>query len=161
MQGRKRVMRMLAHTQEAGAPIQILMQAMTLALVAFGYIAWRGIDPYVGIAVLFVLILAGILSWGYLYVEVLGLFRAKRSSVATMDPVQVYAMTPYQEMMIRTVTLPNLRNNRAIAPQLGIDTSEIDESIRRVEAWQENGFIPKEQFPPELAHHYKTEGHRL
>ncbi|MGB1586993.1 MAG: hypothetical protein ACPHID_08140 [Thermoplasmatota archaeon] len=161
MKTRKRLMRMLAHTQEAGAPIQILMQAMTLTLVAFGYIAWRGFNTYYGIALLFVLILGAILAWGYLYVEVLGLFRAKRASVATMDPVQVYAMTPYQEMMIRTVTLPNLRNNRAIAAHLGLDTTEIDASIANVEAWQANGFIPKDQFPPELLHHYKTEGHRL
>lgn len=159
---RKRVMGVLARTQEGATVVALLMQSMTLTLVAFEYIRWRGFNTYLGILILFSLIVTGIMVWGYIYVEVFGLFKAKKSTVVKMDPVHIYALTPYQEMMLRTANLPQLRHFLAQAQAQGLPTEDLQESITRIERWVEKGFIPRADYPDHLRElYYPREGHRI
>lgn len=162
MEVRKRIMHFLARSQEAFAPIQMAMQSLTLTLVAYDFVAWRGIHPYIAIPAIFLLTLSLILGWGYIFVEKLGLFRAKKAGMVSMDPVQVYAFNPFQEMMLVHWHIPLMESSVKVGESMGLDMHQERDALERVKNWASEGFIPRKDFPEHLLKFYRgTEGHRL
>lgn len=162
MEIRRRVMGFLARTQEAYLPVAMAMQGLTLTLVAYDFVAWRNIHPYIAVPAGFVLMMSLMLLWGYIFVDKLGLYRAKRTTMTVMDPAQVYAFLPKETALFRHNFLQMHRMQIKIAKQMGLDVGTEESNVEQMERWLTLGYIPREEFPEELAHYYAArEGHRI
>jgi hypothetical protein len=122
----------------------------------FTYIQYRGISPYIGITLLFFGILFFIWVAAHIYVRKFEMYRTESRADVLYSPYSVYAMAPKEEMMLRGIYLPIMETNCKLLAA-GKEKEQMEAEIKKVRAWCEKGFIPKDDFPEHLKEYYITE----
>lgn len=150
------IQRQVYRLQKVAAPVSLLLLILNLALTLTGLIAWRGLHPYAIVALSVTVLAVLVLGFANFYVLVLRMHVAERRAIVDHDPVQVYAFLPFQAALTLNNQVPMMR---ALAKQTGDE--ELSRAADRVEKWAKGGFIPRDEYPPELAHYYRTGGGRL
>lgn len=133
-----------------------IMLSFNIALTGYEYVAWRGIHPYLGISLLFLLVMGAGLVAAHVYVNVFEMYKThKMADAVYYNPYAVYAFPPFQEMWFRTVYIPLLK---AARDQAGDEERrvELSEKIAMAEKWVELGYIPRDHFPEHLQKYYHT-----
>lgn len=136
--------------QEISGILSIALLTVNVGLTIFVLVKEAGgilSNPY--IVVPSVVLLIGLTVWGIAWVYHFKgkMHRAKHRAMATLNPYNTTDFIPFEWVLWKNVNLPQLRAQRELLEQMGSDTSELDETIERVESWLEQGRIPKQEFP--------------
>jgi hypothetical protein len=145
-------MRNLIRLRKTGGLVSLGLLVVNQALLVAQIVAWRGFDPWliVPTVALGLFALAIFASWA---IWVLGDgYHHETAAQVSHSPVQVYAPNPWQIVLWRTFRLPKARALASIAE--GEAREELQEAIERWERWIELGYIPRDEYPPDLLHHY-------
>ena len=134
----------------------VVLLTLNIALSAYPYLAWRGIHPYLGITVVFFLILGGIWLLAHLYMNIMEMYKEQKLAETILyNPYSVYLFSPWQEVTWRyynqTVleALQSLVQDPAVLEKLHAARTTIDH-------WFTGGYIPRKDFPPTLHRYYRT-----
>lgn len=121
-----------------GIPVMLVMN-LTVGLLP--YIEQRSFHPYLGFPLVFSTIF--ILYWttAHIVVRKGGTYINRSRAAIKYNQYSVWAIPPFQHMMIQHVWLPVLKQS---------DLSKAE----MVENWLRLGYIPKEDFPDELKEFY-------
>lgn len=155
------VQRQIHRVQKIAMLASLSMLGLNLTLLVFQYVEWRGISPYVGIPAIFLALVIVILAAANVWVGVLRMHEHERRSLIEHNPIEVYAMTPYQVVERQTFGLPMLRAQIALHRELGLDTAPLEDVLGRWERWSDLGYIPRSEYPTQLLDYYKSKGARV
>lgn len=163
--GRKFLNIQYVKMKKVAAVGSMILLAINLSLTVFPYVQHRfpklifGIIPneYVGIPIVFVMIVFVIMLGAHLYVKKLEMYRTEQMAEVMFNPYSVYALAPFQEMIYSYSAIPMMK---ALLTTLSKDSSEYKElktKLGRFEEWCVLGYIPKEDFPDALKKYYLTD----
>lgn len=146
----------VAQYQHVAVVGSLVLLAINLAMTSYEYMAWRGIHPYIGITVNFVLIMLAIASISYLVVNKFEFYKTmKWAQNVKYNPYGVHQMNPFQEITFYNMHLQNMKALYEIMPE-GEKKEELGKTIEKVETWFDGGYIPRDHFPPHLKKYYQT-----
>lgn len=161
MSWKTRVQRQIHRVQKIATLASLSMLGLNLTLLAYQYIEWRGINPYAAIPAIFAALVLLILVAANFWVGVLRMHEHERRSLIEHNPVEVYAMTPYQVVERLTFGLPMLRAQIALHKEFGLDAAPLEDALRQWERWSHLGYIPRDEYPEDLLGYYKAKGARV
>ena len=134
----------------------VVLLTLNISLTAYPYIAWRGIHPYLGITMVFVLILGATWLLAHLYMNVMEMYKEQKLAENILyNPYSVYLFTPFQEVTWRYY-------NRTVLEALANLTQDPDEkeklhaTLTTIDRWFSTGYIPRQDFPLHLQQYYLT-----
>ena len=140
------------------APIISLFQlTLILALQLYQYVSHREIfsNIYIGIFLLYLIIISGMLLFAHLWVNIMEMYRTETKSDFKYNPYATYAMTPRDEMFNKYVFLPLLEG-----VYINIQDKDFKEKLKpcidKLKIWVKEGYIPREHFSDELQEWYLT-----
>lgn len=144
------------------APMYNLILLVLLnALSIYPILEGRAIHPYISFPAVLVLLITLIWAGSHLYQIVLGMNKNEARAERIINPYCVWAMGPWEEMLIRNIWLPSMKGIYANMPG-GEDKIELGEAISNMSRWVELGYIPKKDYPKHLLKHYiAKDGERL
>lgn len=135
----------------------MIMLAINLSLTMFLYIEHRNIHPYVGIPVLFILVMFVLWILAHIYVSKMEMYRTEQMAEVTYNPYSVYALAPFQEMIYSYSAIPMMKALLKTLPEDSEEHKELKTKLGRFEEWCKLGYIPKKDFPDELKRYYITD----
>lgn len=138
----------------------LLLLALNLAVGLYPFISHRFLfsNIYIGIPLMFFLIILCLLVISHIYVVKMGMYRTETKADMMYNPYSTYALTPKEEIQIKYFFIPiikglyNLSKNKK-------DKDELKKVIDTITIWSK-GFIPKEHYPPELKDWLETSKNR-
>jgi len=134
----------------------VVLLTLNIALTAYPYIAWRGIHPYMGVALVFLVILGMIWLLAHLYMNVLEMYKEQKLAENVLyNPYAVHQFTPFQEVTWIHYNLAVLDALRSIAPDEPA-RQRLQDAVDTVERWLSLGYIPRRDFPAHLQKYYLT-----
>ncbi|MFO8133502.1 MAG: hypothetical protein R6U10_06210 [Thermoplasmatota archaeon] len=146
----------LAKIKQVAMVGSVVLLTLNIALTAYPYIAWRGIHPYVGVALVFLAILAAIWLLAHLYMNVLEMYKEQKLAENVLyNPYAVHQFNPFQEvtwMQYNMVVLEALHGMATDDSMRG----RLQDAIDTVERWLSLGYIPRRDFPAHLQRYYLT-----
>jgi hypothetical protein len=135
----------------------MVLLAINLSLTIFLYMEERDIHPYVGIPVIFTIVMFILWGLAHIYVKKMEMYRTEQMAEVTYNPYAVYAFAPFQEMIYSHYAVPMQKALLRLLPKDSEEYKELKELSEKFEGWCKSGFIPKEDFPPDLRRYYLTE----
>lgn len=149
------VMRNLIRLRKTGGLVSLGLLTVNQALLIAQTVAWRGLDPWIVVpTVAFTLFtLAVAVSYA---IWVLGDgFHHETAAQVDHNPIQVNTWNPFQKIEHAKLRIPKLRALAAVAENHDPKAAaELREAIDRWERWVDLGYIPRDEYPEELLHHY-------
>jgi heme/copper-type cytochrome/quinol oxidase subunit 4 len=134
----------------------VVLLTLNIALTAYPYLAWRGVHPYAGVALVFLLILGLIWLLAHLYMNVLEMYKEQKLAENVLyNPYAVHQFNPFQEVTWMQYNMAVLEALRSITPDASAQ-QRLDDAIGAVERWLSLGYIPRRDFPPHLQRYYLT-----
>lgn len=157
-------LRQFVRLRKTAGVVTLGLLIINQALLVAGYVAWRGISIYVIVPSVVLLLGVGAIVLSNVLWLNMGLFHNETSAQVSHNPVNVYALNPFQEMIWRRYNLPELEANAQVAEAVG--AHEAADTYRQIRddwaEWTKLGYIPKDEFPDHLHRHYlNAEGQRL
>ncbi|MCA1814724.1 MAG: hypothetical protein LC624_12395 [Halobacteriales archaeon] len=142
--------------QEVSGILSIALLTLNVGLSAFLLVkdttTFGAASRDIGFVVPLIVLTLALVVWTLAYAwHFLGRMHfAKQRALATLNPYMTTDFNPHEWVIWKHVSLPQLRAQRDTLAKVGADTKELDACIARVEAWLEQGTIPKADFPPML-----------
>lgn len=153
MKLRRAVYVQIVRLQKISGPASLVLLVVNLAVSAWSLLEWRGWNARVAIPSLAVLLFFTVLAVANVMAR-WRMYVAERGAMVRHNPAEVYAFTPFQEVMFRHQVLPALRTQAATAEATGADASELRQEVERLSGWVERGYIPYEEYPEHLRGYY-------
>lgn len=140
--------------------VGILLLVGNLSVQAATLLAWRGGHVVIWAAAIALVLVAGAVTVANWWAGPLRMVHAIRSSQATLDPTQVYAMTPWERIVWREAMLPQMRNQALLCRRLGHEDlcQDLLDQVERLAGWERRGYIPREEYPEDLQRYYLGNG---
>jgi len=138
----------------------MILLAVNLSFTIFIFLEWRDIHPYIGIPIIFVIVMFVLLGLSHIYVRKMEMYRTEQAAEVLYNPYAVYAFAPFQEMIYSFYAVPMQKAMLKLLPKDSEEYKELKELSKKFENWCKKGFIPKEDFPPKLQKYYITEKQR-
>lgn len=126
-----------------------------LSLTLWGLAGW-GVNAYIGVpSIMLLLGISGVI-FANIWVDGFGFYKNEKRAQVSLDPTQVYQQNPFQTMVWIGVQLPKMKALKDILESQGEKESakRLQEDIERLEKWTKLRYIPKEDFPEDLKHHF-------
>jgi len=161
--GRKFINIQYVKMKKVAAVGSMILLAVNLSLTVFPYVQHRfpklvfGLIPseYIGIPIVFIIIVFLILLGAHFYVRKLEMYRTEQMAEVMFNPYSVYALNPFQEMWFRHIDIPMLESLKEVLPE-GEQKKNLEKHLKTVYNWIEKGYIPKKDFPEHLKKFYLT-----
>lgn len=122
----------------------LILLIINLSLQIYGQLEYRNLPFYqTTFSIMLVLFLC---VWGFahIYNDYFEMYKHKKLVEVTLyNPYQVYAFSPFEEVVWRTIYIPMLEE---------IGSKNVD----KIKRWLDLGYIPKEDFPDHLKKYYLT-----
>lgn len=129
-----------------------------LSLTFWGLLGWD-YNAYLGVPM--IMLLLGILGiiFANVWVDGFQFYKNERRAKVSLNPTEVYQMNPFQIMIWSAIYRPQMWALYHILYEHSQDKLADDMLvfIRQLEKWIELRYIPKEDFPEDLKHHYLAE----
>lgn len=132
----------------------LVLLAVNLSFTIYPYVEHRDIHPYLGVPIIFVIIVLLIWLAAHIYVQKLEMYRTESLADKIFNPYTIYQIGPFEEMKYRNMELPIMKS--LCKGLKGDEKKEMEEYVKRVEKWLELGYIPKDDFPEHLKKYYIT-----
>ena len=141
----------------------LILLAVNLSFTIYPYIEFRfpeyifGMIPRAWVGVPFLLLFVIILIWfgSHIYVRKLEMYRTEHGAELLYNPYTVYQISPFEEMMHRSFSIPTLIGVYNIMPG-GKDKEQVKHCLDDLIRWVDLGYIPKKDFPEHLQRYYIT-----
>ena len=134
----------------------VILLTLNIALTAYPYLAWRGIHPYAGVALVFLGILGVIWLLAHVYMNVLEMYKEQKMAESVLyNPYAVHQFTPFQEVTWRYYNMTVLKALQSMATD-DATRQRLDNAIDTAENWLSRGYIPRQDFPEHLQKYYLT-----
>lgn len=134
----------------------MLLLTVNLTLVLYPYIEHRNIHPYIGIPILFTLMIVLILFSAHIYVKKMEMYRTESHAEIVYNPFSVYAFSPFEEMMYTNSMVPVMEALVDVLPEGSDARKKLDDKAKKFKRWCKMGYIPKDEFPAKLQEYYIT-----
>lgn len=156
MRIRRFLQRQVYRLQKVAAPLSLLLLIANLSLTFLSLVQWRGLNPYATVSLTIVVLSFAAVLFANIYTVGLKMHIAERRAIVDHDPIQVYAFLPFQSAIMLEQSVPMMK---------AIASLTADEALKaraeKLERWAKQGFIPREEYPPELAEYYRTGGRKI
>ena len=134
----------------------VILLTLNIALTAYPYLAWRGIHPYAGVALVFLVILGVIWLLAHVYMNVLEMYKEQKLAESVLyNPYAVHQFTPFQEVTWMYYNMTVLEALQSIATD-DATRQKLENAIATAENWLSLGYIPRRDFPAHLQKYYLT-----
>lgn len=155
-------MRNLIRLRKTGGLVSLGLLTVNQALLIAQTVAWRGFNPWIVVPSVAFLLFTLAIAISYA-VWILGDgYHAETAAQVAHNPTQTYAYNPFQQVEHKQLRIPKLRAIAAIAEDHDPEAAaELREAIDRWERWVDLGYIPRDEYPEHLLHHYLSDGGRL
>jgi len=134
----------------------MVLLAINLSLTIFMYMEERDIHPYIGIPIVFFVVMFILWGLAHIYVKKMEMYRTEQMAEVTYNPYSVYALAPFQEMIYSHSAIPMMRALLKMLPEDCEEHKNLKEKLEKFEKWCKEGYIAKEDFPPDLRKYYLT-----
>lgn len=135
--------------QKIAAPMSLVLLTLNLSLTAYSYVGWRIGNVYLGVGVVFLFVLTTVLFLANANIKILKMHLAERRVADDHNPRTVYSFTPKEIILQRQIQIPLLRSMGLV------------KEAARIERWNRLGYIPRDEYDPDLLEYYKDTGERI
>jgi hypothetical protein len=149
---------------KARGPIMLGLLAGNQAILIYNLIAWRGVSLYLAVPAILTLLAIAVVLFARFWIDVLSTYKNQVRAETALNPKQIYQIPPFQEMAWRHLHIPRMRSHARLLHHAGESylSEEVDREADRLNRWVDLGYIPRDDFPEHLLHHYLAdEGERL
>lgn len=134
----------------------VVLLTLNIALTAYPYLAWRGIHPYAGVALVFLVILGAIWLLAHVYMNVLEMYKEQKLAENVLyNPYAVHQFTPFQEVTWMYYNMTVLEALQSMATD-DATREKLETAIATAKNWLSRGYIPRQDFPAHLQKYYLT-----
>ncbi|MGC9307231.1 MAG: hypothetical protein ACP5FL_00475 [Thermoplasmatota archaeon] len=134
----------------------VVLLTLNIALTAYPYLAWRGIHPYAGVALVFLVILGAIWLLAHVYMNVLEMYKEQKLAENVLyNPYAVHQFTPFQEVTWMYYNMTVLEALQSMATD-DATREKLETAIATAKNWLSMGYIPRQDFPAHLQKYYLT-----
>ena len=132
----------------------MILLAINLSLTIFLYFEHRRIHPYIGIPVIFFIVMLILWFLAHVYVRKMEMYRTEQAAEVLYNPYAVYAYCPFQEMTYSHTMEPLMKGILKLLPKDSNEYKELKSKLEKFIEWNKLGYIPKKDFPNELKKYY-------
>jgi len=135
----------------------MLLLTVNLSLTIFLYFEHRNIHPYIGIPIIFFIVMLVLWFLAHIYVRKMEMYRTEQAAEVLYNPYAVYAFAPFQEMTYSHSMVPVMKALLKLLPEDSKEYKDLKFNMERFEEWCKTGYIPKKDFPDNLKKYYITD----
>lgn len=122
---------------------------ITITFGVWNLISHRDIHPYIGLPIVFFLIVLFVLSLSYYLIDIRQIQWNQKRAEFTYNPVLNKALTPFQSMFILGIYQPIMEY------LVDEDKERLQQQLEIVKRWSDKGFISIDDVPGNLRKFYK------
>jgi len=130
----------------------VILLCISISLSFVGFSDINIINPYATFFIVFTILSLILLLIANIYYKKLEMYKYDKEADVEYNPFNVYAFTPFQEVLLYETTLALLKAEF----KENQNNDDLKKSILKVEKWLKLGYIPKSDFPKHLKSIYLT-----